>query len=83
MIKTIRNRGVFLGALGAVFELISLNHNSYLDVDNVMLMTLGYMAFERNHKILKGDYVICDEPPKKRQTQTSKSTLLGGIFSPN
>lgn len=83
-LESTRKLGAMLSAIyfcSMAIELFSNDAN--LSVPAAMYLTTSFMAFERSSKILNGKYVICDDPPKKRERAKRASIVYGGIRSPN
>lgn len=83
-LENVRYNGGIFAALGLNSIVLDLLGNTpKIASSNAILFTMGLIAFERSHKIIKGDYVICGTPPKKRQTAKSKSSIFGGVTNPS
>jgi len=85
-IEDLKQTRLVTGALSAlhatVIAISAFTKSTGLDVSDTILFTTYFMAFERSSKILNGQYVICDTPPRKRQAERKQSSVFGGIKTP-
>ena len=83
-LKRTRTRGALLSVLYlGLLGIDMIGEDAKLRVELAMYATTCFMAFELSSKILNGKYVICDDPPKKREKAKNSSTVYGGVSSPN